>query len=75
MYFNTGKEQRIQNVDSRNNTITLSDNSNWKVVGIYTYKIATWLAISHKAVVSQSGIGFKMTNTSKGETVDVEQIG
>lgn len=74
MYFNTGKEQRIQNVDSSNNIITLSDNSKWKVVGIYTYKIATWLAITHRAVVNKSGIGFKMSNTSKGDTVDVEQI-
>lgn len=74
MYLNTGKEQRISNIDSSSKTITLADNSKWKAVGIHAFKITTWLAISHRAVIEKTGIGFKMKNTSKDVTVDVEQI-
>lgn len=73
MYLKTGTEQRINDIDTSNNTITLSDNSKWKVTGIHEYKVSLWLPMQ-KVVIEKSVLNYKMTNINKDTTVDVEHL-
>jgi len=73
MYFKTGMEQIINDMDSSSKTITLSDGSKWEAIGIHGYKISLWLP-THKVIVEKSGLNYKLTNTNKNVTVDAEHL-
>jgi len=69
MYIGTGKHY-IRKVENLGETITLDDNSVWKVSFMDKTKSMMWLITDNVNVSSYMGDKFKITHLKRNETVE-----
>ncbi len=72
MYVTTGQPQSISRIGKMGANIKLLDRSVWKVSLFDTSRVMMWSA-GDKVTVSASILNkYKITNTRRGETIEVE---
>ncbi|OYY74718.1 MAG: hypothetical protein B7Y40_03865 [Gammaproteobacteria bacterium 28-57-27] len=69
MYFGTGKHS-IRKIENLGETITLDDNSRWKVSFIDKVKSMQWLPTDDVNVSSYIGDKFNITHIERNETIE-----